>query len=153
MSVLAGMIPISAAINAASKLLHGMRRHGEGDFGAVLQETMGQQIVKRWDADGNGSLSVGEFGGDARLFAQFDRDGDGALTARELDLGLRELGREQALQAHIDHTMRLRDADHDGSLTAAELGLAAPEFQRLDANGDRVVNRQELIAAYREQAG
>jgi hypothetical protein len=42
------------------------------------------QFMADKDADGNGSLNIAEFGGDPKVFAQLDSNGDGELTAQEL---------------------------------------------------------------------
>ncbi len=153
MSILASLLPISAAINAASNLLRPRPEGSAASSGASFQKTLGEQLMERWDTDGDGALSVDEFGGEAAAFQRFDRDGNGQLTVGELDAGLAALRREQQVEGAAQETMRLRDADHDGALTRTEFGIPADQFDQVDANGDGLVSRQEMLAAYRRHAG
>lgn len=152
MSILASLLPISAAMNAAANLLRARPGASHGPSGATFEKTLGQALVERWDTDGNGSLSIGEFGGKTAAFERFDRDGDGALTVGELDAGIAQMRRGQQLQAAVQEAMRLRDADHDGLLTRAESGFNTEQFDAVDADGDGLVSHDEMLAAYRRQA-
>lgn len=47
----------------------------------------GEQWVSRLDADGDGRVSAAEFDGPAERFADFDRNGDGFISAAEAPQG------------------------------------------------------------------
>lgn len=153
MSIVAGMIPVGLALNLASKLIHSRGNPAKTHFSDALQESLGSRLVKQWDADGDGALSVSEFGGSATAFAQLDRDGDGALRAGELDAGLARAQFQRRAQALADAAMRLHDSDNDGALTAAEFGRDAELFEAVDANGDGRIDRDELLDAYTRRGG
>jgi len=148
MSILASAVPVSMALNMASKLIHSRGNPAKTDFSDVLQESLGARLVKQWDADGDRTLSLSEFGGAASAFAQFDRNGDGALTAGELDAGLAHAQFQRRAHALTDTVMRLHDSNNDGVLTAAELGRGEELFSDIDANRDGHIDRDELLRAY-----
>ena len=148
MSIVAAMIPVGVALNMASKLIHSRGNPAKTHFSDVLQESLGSRLVKQWDVDGDRALSVSEFGGSATAFARLDRDGDGALTAGELDAGLARVQFQRRANALADAAMRLRDSDNDGTLTAAEFGRDEELFAAVDANGDGRIDRDELLRAY-----
>lgn len=148
MSIVAAMIPVGLALNVASKIIHSRGNSAKTPFSDVLQESLGSRLVKQWDADGDGTLSVSEFGGSATAFAHFDRDGDGVLKAGELDAGLARAQFQRRAQSLTDAAMRLYDFDNDGTLTAAEFGQDAKLFEAIDANGDGNIDRDELLGAY-----
>ena len=153
MSILAGMIPVGIALNAASKLIHSRGNPSKTHFSDVLQESLGSRLVKQWDVDGDRALSLSEFGGAATAFEQLDRDGDGALTAGELDAGLAQARFERRAHSLSNAAMRLYDSDNDGALTAAEFGRDEGLFAAVDADGDGRIDRDELLRAYMKQPG
>lgn len=153
MSILASMVPVGVALNMASKLLHSRGGHPKTSFSDVLQESLGSRLLKQWDGNGNGALSVSEFGGTPKVFAQLDRDGDGSLTAGELDAGLARAEFQRRAGALAASVMRLHDSDGDGALTAAELPLDEGVFARVDVDGDGRIDQGELLRAYMGQDG
>lgn len=60
---------------------------------------------------------------------------------------------EQMAEARADRMMQLNDYDRDGLLSKAETGLDEKAFNRIDRDGNGLLNRQELIAAYQKQQG
>lgn len=148
MSVLAGMIPLRLALNVASKVIHARENTGKTDFSDVLQESLGARLVKQWDTDGDSALSVSEFGGTAKTFAQLDKDGDGVLSSGELDAGLAHVQSQRRVQS----MMRLHDSNNDGTLTLAEFGKDEKVFAQIDANEDGEINQNELLRAYMQQS-
>ena len=114
-----------------------------GALGALGLNTSSKQaarVLRTYDADQNGRLEFGEFRSLAaelarfksgplmtdevqRSFAEHDRDGNGKIDVRELELALRDLGLKadtyQAAQILTKY-----DVDHSG-------GLELDEFRRL----------------------
>ena len=84
----------------------------------------------------------------AEQIAQFDADGDGALSDTE---------RETMRQTRIDDRMAVLDADGDGKITQAELeatpergrrgGRRGLDMSRVDTDGDGTLSRAELEAS------
>lgn len=83
--------------------------------------------VKARDKDRNGRVSKDEFGGSADLFAALDRDGDGAVTADDLDWS-------------------------DNSVYARQLSTAQQLLRRADTNGNRKLSREEWAKLFDELA-
>jgi Ca2+-binding EF-hand superfamily protein len=130
-------------------------------------------MMEELDADDDGSLSATESQLSETAFAELDKNGDGAVTTRELRAGLRskrdelidlmraesegETGTgetpdaagptaEQAA-AVAGLLIEKGDADGDGALSAAETGLAGDVFTSLDTDGDGLLSSGELSTA------
>jgi Ca2+-binding EF-hand superfamily protein len=138
MSLLAAMLPISAAVKVVSNLLPRRNATPEpANFDAVLQQTLGQRIVAQRDGDKDGALTLDEFTGGAARFAEWDSNHDGKLSAAEIDTG-----------AKLTELWNQFDFDEDGVLTPHELGAAIDAFNSIDANQDLQVSRAEFFRAY-----
>lgn len=145
------------------------RNRGRGRATARLAGAMMEEL----DADDDGSLSATESQLSETAFAELDKNGDGAVTTRELRAGLRskrdelidlmraesegETGTgetpdaagptaEQAA-AVAGLLIEKGDADGDGALSAAETGLAGDVFTSLDTDGDGLLSSGELSTA------
>ncbi len=90
------------------------------------------------DADGDGLITAEEIDArTARLFDEADADGDGALSADELS-AYREERRRQWREENDP------DRNKDGVISFAEHQDAAKaRFERLDENGDGVLDEDE----------
>jgi Ca2+-binding EF-hand superfamily protein len=98
-----------------------------------------EQRWKRLDEDNDGRISRSEWQRNNQAFDRIDADKDGFITKDELRSAVREFrGR---------HRSRLRemDADADGNISRSEWKGKEEIFNRLDANEDGVVSRDELI--------
>lgn len=104
------------------------------------------EILARFDADQNGSLSKDEVKGPlVKNFDQIDVNGDGELSRKEL-------GWHQKLKdKKREGGRKLQEADTDGNGAisadeAAEAGLErlVEHFDKIDANGDGEVSKEEL---------
>ncbi|HET9652989.1 MAG TPA: EF-hand domain-containing protein, partial [Usitatibacter sp.] len=109
-------------------------RHGHGGF------------FKKLDKDGDGRISRDEAAAAPRLAQHFDAidaDPDGFLTRDEL---------EAAHRARAEAHFRKIDTDGDGRISLAEAQANAPRlarnFDRIDANHDGFLTREELKAAF-----
>ena len=58
-------------------------------------------------------------------FDRFDHDGDGYLTRKELDDGLRAEGSLILSPAELDRVMKAYDTNHDGRISHAEAQIGA----------------------------
>jgi Ca2+-binding EF-hand superfamily protein len=106
--------------------------------GAETRKDTGSWMLQRYDADGDGVISLQEFqaAGDA-MFAQLDADGDGRISAEEF----------AAFERRHARGFARMDADGDGYVTKAEFDDARmARFNALDVNGNGVIDADELPA-------
>jgi len=91
MNPLALMTGVSTVVDAArslSQTVHKARaasaeKSGTTSFEKELDNAVAK-LVKARDKDGNGALSLAEFGGDKATFSKLDVNHDGVLSAQEL---------------------------------------------------------------------
>ena len=96
---------------------------GEGWFKPSRTRYSWEWLRGRFDANGDGRLTVAELGGDRALFAALDRDGDGAVTADDLDWS-------------------------DSAAYFRQLGVARQFLRRADTNEDGKVSKAEWAALF-----
>jgi hypothetical protein len=92
----------------------------------------------RFDRDDDGRISRDEFPGPDPDFARLDRDGDGALTAPDLDFSAHALTRTPGLMLFMR-----ADADGNGKLTPEEIDAF---FTRADRRDDGFLSLSETQA-------
>jgi Ca2+-binding EF-hand superfamily protein len=103
------------------------------------------QMLANAEENGDGKITRAEFANArARLFAKFDRNGDGFLSKEDVPQGL--LGRRRGGD-RLQQAMTMLDKNGDGRISRDEFvngpGLL---FSRADANHDGVIDAQELAA-------
>lgn len=116
--------------------------------------------LKEADANNDGKWSKQELSKmPERMFSKLDQDSDGFVTQAELDAG-KEAGKERFArfkERHGDFQNKLfsrADDNSDGFVDSAEaLKMAEAHFAKLDANGDGVVEKDELKAARHHHGG
>lgn len=121
--------------------------------GAAKRRRLNAGMLRRWDRDGDGSVSPSEFPGGDDLFARFDTNGDGALTTDDIAAGGKagKAGKGRAKDtpttpaADTDPFTR-QDTDGDGRLHRAEFDGTAEAWRRLDKDGDGWLTREECAA-------
>jgi Ca2+-binding EF-hand superfamily protein len=110
---------------------------------------VGAMVLKALDADGDGEISASEIEGAAKALAKFDKNGDGKLGRDEL---LSQVPRPVANRpaegrpgAGILFRLKDADANGDGKISKEE----APEpfqrvFDRIDGNSDGQLDEEEI---------
>ena len=91
MNALAMLTGVTSVVDAARSLGDALKKSHEKaaqkatttTFASELDSAIGK-FVKSHDKDGNGSLSLKEFGGDSKTFAALDVNHDGTLSTQEL---------------------------------------------------------------------
>lgn len=116
-----------------------------------------RDLLRRYDADDDGVLSIDEFPGNIDLFQDVDTNFDDDVSAKELDDYVKDDPRGAALfvgrdplepgatdQEVISHLFRTRDTNGDSRLSAEELEGVLQLLERFDADGDGFLTYQEL---------
>ena len=125
------------------------------------QKNAARKAIAERDADGDGRLTLAEFGGGSALFELLDGNGDGFLAADELPKPRRKNGnkkdnRKASPEQVRDQAMRMMkrlDKNGDGTLSADEVPEQAKILKRADRNKDGAVDLLELTVAISKQSG
>lgn len=106
------------------------------------------------DANNDGDISRDEFlARPLEMFARLDANGDGGISAAE-----RQSARERLAGELDDHGGRAgrpsADSDGDRQISRAEFAaMGNAHFERMDANGDGRITRDEALAARGRRCG
>ena len=105
-------------------------------------------IMRRFDADGSGDISMKESGQDASVFDRIDTNGDGVHSREEI---ARDLGSnpESMHQTRASMILESNDADGNGAISFKESGLSQERFDSIDTDGDGVHSQEEIISDLR----
>ncbi|MEM7743631.1 MAG: calcium-binding protein [Pseudomonadota bacterium] len=105
-------------------------RHGGG---------RGHHLLRALDADGDHVVTIEEARGlQLERLARFDADGDGSLSLDEFAPLFAEVARPRMVDA-FQHL----DADGDGDVTEAEMLTPIAKLTRMDRDGDGDVDRDD----------
>ena len=110
-------------------------------------------VLKQFDTNGDAKIDTGEWqAGITASFAEMDADGDGRITAEEMDAVGAGVGKEigEAAGAVVAKLIKglllTMDADKDGVVSRDEFAKATGElFAKLDTNRDAELTRAELL--------
>ncbi|MFB9150724.1 EF-hand domain-containing protein [Roseovarius ramblicola] len=114
---------------------------------AQQQNGMGQGMGMHHGMQGDGPMDMAE------RFGEADADGDGKVSRDEMVTRMTERATGR-IEARVDRMIAYHDGDGDGMLTLEEMraGPAGRMFDRLDADGNGAVSREEF-ARMREMRG
>jgi hypothetical protein len=146
-------VRIGLAAGAAVLLAGGAALYAQADGGPM----------KRFDADGNGAISLAEArAGAAKMFADADADKDGRVTGEEMRAFHGKMGSHHrgGRGGHDGPPPEAReggrpggpmhlDADGDGAVSLAEAQTGIEQhFARMDSDRDGSVTEAEMRAAH-----
>ncbi|WP_319405740.1 hypothetical protein [uncultured Desulfosarcina sp.] len=100
-----------------------------------------KEMISNFDADGDGQLSASEFAGPLDHFDHLDDDGDGLLSIQELLAGR---PRPPEGSGFFND-----DTDQDGAVSQAEFSGPTELFDRLDADHNGYITREESMPKHR----
>lgn len=124
-------------------------RMGKGDRGDRRGAGF-EQMIAQFDANGDGAITQEEVDTVlAERFAAADADGDGLLSADEA-FAAAEARRAERMRTRTEAMVSRLDDDGDGLLSAEEVASGGPAsriFDRLDADDDGTISAEELETA------
>lgn len=157
MSLLSGIFPLDTIIRTVGDVVSQIGRARavkaasaptDSAFSRVIEQSLGARTIAQGDIDGDGSIDASEFGGPKNEFSILDANGDGKLSAAEIDARYGALLAHRQSETLVDGKMALSDFDMNGTLNRSEMGMSAKEFAQLDRDGDGELSRGELLRAF-----
>jgi Ca2+-binding EF-hand superfamily protein len=128
----------------------GMMPGMHGMHGMMEDGPFGEAGFAMFDTNGDGSITIEELTARrAEMVAGTDANKDGKLCAEELAAQEMKM-MQQVAAAHAAMKIEMLDVDGDGLLSVEELAvrpMPAMMFERLDADNDSVVTREEADQA------
>jgi Ca2+-binding EF-hand superfamily protein len=103
--------------------------------------------MQKNDQDNDGRISRSEWQRNEQAFNRMDADKDGFLTKEELRSAAREFPEKRGSR------LREMDTDADGNISRSEWKGKEEIFNRLDANKDGMLTRDELRSPNAAQIG
>ncbi len=177
MSFAASLVLLSA--NAVAEHPRPHDQHSRGPIAIAEIEAEIEQRFVQADTDGDGLITAEEFDGaeihrrgprgrmgrrfhsdaarhssfsddmEARVFAEMDSDGDGALSPDEFSERNRRAARVALMKQQMFSTL---DANDDGVITLDEFDNRTRRLMEMDTDGDGEVSRDELRGSHRARS-
>lgn len=116
---------------------------GQGDPAGQPRRALNfDQMLQRFDQDGDGKISQDEWPGREQMFARLDPDGDGFINAEEVQ-AVQQQQPAQAERPNLILTLiRIMDENGDGQVSEAEW---ANFHVQADTNEDALLSQDELM--------
>ena len=108
-----------------------------------------EQMLQRFDRDGDGKVSQEEWPGREEMFGRLDADGDGFITGEEVAAAQPPQARPQPIERPnlVLTLIRIMDEDGDGQVSAEEW---ANFHADADVNEDALLSQDELMKKVQE---
>lgn len=103
-----------------------------------------EDFFRRFDANKDRKIHRTEFQAGEEVFAGYDRNGDEALSVREVTRYVKDIVRAAKRAPQPENFLDLFDLDRDDRVTRSEYDGPADFFRRYDHDKDRTVTREEL---------
>jgi Ca2+-binding EF-hand superfamily protein len=103
------------------------------------------KFFEKLDRNRDGKIDANELPNERR-FAALDRDGDGVITKAEVEQAMDKQDRERKMSI-----IERYDRDRDGKVTREEFTGPAKLFDKLDRNGDDVIDESEAQRKKKKQ--
>ena len=116
----------------------------------------GEDKMQMMDTNTDEMISAAEhIAGARQMFLRMDTDGDGRVTAAEMDAAQARMpGGTPAPAVTSDDKIRAIDADHDGVITASEHESGSRGmFTKMDVDGDGNLTVAEMQAGHQQLTG
>jgi Ca2+-binding EF-hand superfamily protein len=118
-------------------------------FGAYA----GEDKLQMMDTNKDGMISAAEHAAGAQaMFGKLDADGDGRVTAAEMDAAHSGAGGTAAPTMSSAEKIKTIDTDGDGAITVAEHEKGSRGmFTKMDVNGDGNLSAEEMQAGHHQK--
>ena len=115
----------------------------------------GEDKMQMMDTNKDGVISATEHAAGAKAkFGKLDADGDGRVTAAEMDTAHSGAGAGESAAPAMSSAEKIKtiDTDGDGAITAAEHENGSRSmFTKMDANGDGNLSAEEMQAGHHQK--
>jgi hypothetical protein len=126
-----------------------------GGLALAIGAHAGEDKTQMMDTNKDGMISAAEHSAGAKAkFGKLDADGDGRVTAAEMDTAHSGAGAAGGAAPAMSSAEKIKaiDTDGDGAITAAEHEQGSRGmFTKMDANGDGNLSAEEMQAGHHQK--